>query len=517
MNKLILILIIILIVIFIINNFNRCDEIENFLIYKVDETELNPVYKTENLQGINISEYNNISNYNFGITSLGWKISILFKYIKNSDTFYFQDIIGNMMNNDLRSGWVLSINRDDRLVFNLWDRSETNLNTKLLNFVNFRNNMSESYIGKLQDNTIYQIDIKYSNNTYDFRLYYDMLFNSDYGFYTGNSTENMFLSTNTKLIIDKGFITIGGNYLNNTDNKFYGKIYSISVINYFCNDVKMPLIINKPRIAITAPPTTTTMRPTTTMAPTTTTMAPTTTTMRPTTTTTMRPTTTRLPTRIIPYTTKTSFYKIENPNGIILTNYRNISNDIFGLRNAAWKMSILFNFIRDRSNTQLIVSNMTNVSTTNRGWSLSILFDSNIINFNINRFQGTTEYYSLQFSNMRGLNNTELNGSLQENVLYQLDVSYINKSYRFRLIYNLTYNDDGNYYGNITNTILKEDINPLLTTSGSIEVGGNNANNTFKGKIFALTVIDNSIPETNATFLLPKSSQSIIQPIQITI
>ena len=160
MNKLILILIIILIVILIINNFNRCDEIENFLIRKVDETEPNPVYKTENLQGININEYNNISNYNFGITSLEWKISILFKYIKKSNTFNFQDIIGNMMNNDLENGWFLAINSDDRLVFNLWDRSERNLNTKLLNFVNFRNNMNESYNGKLQDNTIYQIDIK---------------------------------------------------------------------------------------------------------------------------------------------------------------------------------------------------------------------------------------------------------------------------------------------------------------------------------------------------------------------
>ena len=76
---------------------------------------------------------------------------------------------------------------------------------------------------------------------------------------------------------------------------------------------------------------------------------------------------------------------------------------------------------------------------------------------------------------------------------------------------------DGNYYGNITDTILEEKINPFLTTSGSIEVGGFDADTTFRGNIYALTVIDNSVPETNATFLLPQSSQSIIQPIQITI
>ena len=395
-----------------------------------------------------------------------------------------------------RKGWFLKIRRryDDNpsyLGFDIFSGPGIDEYVEL-KFKNMIDSNNKELNGELQENILYQLDISYSNREYEFRLIYDIKYNAE-GNYFGKLTDKISLKVDNNLITD-GYITVGSRiYSNNIIDTFTGKIYAISLINNSSLENEGTFMLPKQS----------TLNPITT----TTTMPP----------TTMPPTTTRLPTRIIPYTTKTSFYKIENPNGIILTNYKNISNDTFGLKKAAWKMSILFNFRPNRSNNQLIVSNMTNVRSTNRGWSLGIDFDNDRIIFVISRFEGRTEFYPLTFSNMRGLNNTELNGSLQENVLYQLDVSYINKSYRFRLIYDLIYNDDGNYYGNITDTILEEKINPFLTTSGSIEVGGFDADTTFRGNIYALTVIDNSVPETNATFLLPQSSQSIIQPIQITI
>jgi ABC-type proline/glycine betaine transport system substrate-binding protein len=116
-----------------------------------------------------------------------------------------------------------------------------------------------------------------------------------------------------------------------------------------------------------------------------------------------------------------------------------------------------------------------------------------------NRKEYTLEFYSKNFLKNKGYYDT-----LQENILYQLDISYSNKAYEFRLIYNIKYNNDGNYSGIITDKYIINE-NPLITTD-FIDVGGFFDNDTFKGKIYAISVINNSSPETEVTFLLPNST-----------
>jgi hypothetical protein len=225
----------------------------------------------------------------------------------------------------------------------------------------------------------------------------------------------------------------------------------------------------------------------------------------------MVPTTTTIPVLIaklpyIPYRTKQSVYMIQNSKGININDYINISNTtFFGSNLSAWKMSILFSYKKTRWQNQNIIGNTINLMTGGKGWYLEIDWSNHTILF----YTGTGQSLDLTFKNMKDSNNQELNGVLQENILYQLDISYSNKAYEFILIYDIKYNSEGNYSGKLTNKINYNNV-PLVIDKGYITLGAYNYGsgflNKFMGIIYAISVIDNSSPETEVTFMLPKKN-----------
>jgi hypothetical protein len=243
-------------------------------------------------EGIKNGKYKEVPNSNFfnsSSNSDNWNISIKFNLDRFNNTL--QSIIGNMQNN----GWGLWITPQRKLQWKIGSSSYD-----LDNF------------GELKDNTLYQIDVSYSNGNYTFSL-----INLD----TNKAVEKFnivefFNTVNPAPIViragpittNSGSITLGGD----TNNKFLGSISDIKSYERV-EPTTMPTTMQT-TMSTTMPPTTqstatgqftttmpTTMPPTamrfTTMPPTTmppTTMPPTT--MPP---TTMPPTTNQIPVNFI--------------------------------------------------------------------------------------------------------------------------------------------------------------------------------------------------------------------------
>jgi hypothetical protein len=214
--------------------------------------------------GIKTGVYKNIPNATFLLIPnlTNWTITIILK----SDNYKqsYQGIIGNMYNKDVTTGWGMWINPNGKLHFrienNTWDLND---------------------LGSLRNNDEYQLIIKFTRTGYSFRLTNLKYFTKDgnlhkkfeikitggSGNYVDTETDpdilfrrnvlsgrevkkanpganfnaNFDVDSNVdnqpyfipnfdqKIITDKGFITIGGWWENNNNEKFKGDINYLEI------------------------------------------------------------------------------------------------------------------------------------------------------------------------------------------------------------------------------------------------------------------------------------------------
>jgi hypothetical protein len=151
-------------------------------------------------------KYNKINNKDFIITNNlnYWKLTIEF----NSNDYFnsWQSLVGNMYNREVPGrGWGVWVSPSGVLH---WSGSSTT------------NNLNG--IGRLTNGHAYRLIITYSNNTYNFNLF-NLSFNK--------AAQESFNKTSS-MITDKGFVTFGGMWENNSNERFKGNINSVQVSNY---------------------------------------------------------------------------------------------------------------------------------------------------------------------------------------------------------------------------------------------------------------------------------------------
>jgi hypothetical protein len=205
------------------------------------DTQEKDKYKIKDPEGIKTGKYNNISNTTFGLSGdlTRWSLTI----ILNSDMYSgsSQSLVGNMYNKEVATGWGLWINPEGLLHFRINDKS---WNIKDL--------------GKFINKNPYKIGLSYSHRTgYTFNSTNLKFFSEDgkkkevelnaaddaiaavaannpFALFNaiadakvndGNKgITSSFIDNTTKLISDKGFITVGGWWENNNNEKFKGDI-----------------------------------------------------------------------------------------------------------------------------------------------------------------------------------------------------------------------------------------------------------------------------------------------------
>ncbi len=195
-------------------------------------------YKIKDPEGIKIGKFNNIPNTTFGSSGdlTRWSLTI----ILNSDIYgvSFQGIVGNMYNKEVTTGWGLWINSDRLLHFRLndktWDIKDLG---KFINKDPYKIVLSYSY---RTGYTFNSTNLKYFSedgkkkevennaandavaNNNPFAILNALV---DAKANDGNKgITSSFVDNTTKIITDKGFITIGGWWENNNNEKFKGDI-----------------------------------------------------------------------------------------------------------------------------------------------------------------------------------------------------------------------------------------------------------------------------------------------------
>ncbi len=429
-------------------------------------------------EGIKNGKYKQISNNDFfGSNTNSWYISINFNLDKFNNTT--QSILGNLDSN----GWGLWITPLRKLQWRV-GRNTTDLNN----------------LGELKDNTLYQIDIKYSNGNYTFKLKPLESNKSDENFQVIEPPP--LVVSGAPIITNSGFITVGGA----TNNKFLGSINEVKTIELeSIQTTTMSPIIQRTG-QTTGQAQTTTMSPisrtgqttgqTTTMSPIIqrTGQAQTTNLVQ---ITTSAPTTTSIPTIVPPP------YVIEDPEGIKNGKYSEISLKTFGFVNniKSWTLTILFTPIT-ANKYQGIIGNIYNVylPTYLDGWGFWISPEQ-LIHFRIQ------SWYS----------DLPILDKLKNNTQYKLIINYTgNPSNNNIGTYNISLT---NLSDNTVKSTKIEDKAKLIYDKGRICVGGNWSENPnaekFDGVISyvnfsrVLNVITNKVSITKAPFTITNTGPQI--------
>ena len=148
------------------------------------------------------------------------------------------------------------------------------------------------------------------------------------------------------------------------------------------------------------------------------------------------------------------YYVLQDPVGIKLGQYKNVSNNTFGLNNNdlnSWNITILVNSTNYLDSWQGIIGNMRNGEVEN-GWGLWI---------------NPTGY--IHFRILEWNENLESLGNLLNNTSYRIVINFYNNIYKITLT---------NLSTNVSNTIAITNKPKLVSNKGFITIGG------FNGELF---------------------------------
>jgi len=174
--------------------------------------------------------------------------------------------------------------------------------------------------------------------------------------------------------------------------------------------------------------------------------------------------------KIIPVDESKVFSKINVSDRILAGEYNRVDNDEFKLKDELpyWRMIIKVDAANYRNRWQSIVGNMKNNSGVGvRGWGLWV--------------SASGKLHWSESGNTYDLNAL---GALENNVPYQIDITYENGIYNFKLT---------NLFTNFTKEENVKKITPLITDRGFVTIGGkfelDQSNELFKGSIHNIQVI----------------------------
>jgi len=266
------------------------------------------------------------------------------------------------------------------------------------NILNWSESNNTQQIGTYQYNVLfhgytYKLVLTFENNKYLSQL----------TTLEGNMTRNLIFEKKSQLITDTGFVTIGGLWENKPEEKFKGEIISIQLI---------PTKVAAEKTVTQKPIQTPTQEPIQTTG-----------------------------------IQSKPFYIVENPQGIKSGNYKNISNNIFGLNSnlTNWTITIMINSSNYSDSWQGIVGNMYNNSLW-IGWGLWVNPNS-VLHWRI----------------VNSTWNLDNLGNLINNTPYKIVINFDNNNYKFTLT---------NLNTNTNNSQTIQNQSKLIADNGWITLGG---------------------------------------------
>ena len=170
------------------------------------QTKESQIYKNSDTSGIKEGKYKRVANDKIRLTN---DLSQWFILIRISSQNYYgswQGIIGNMYNDGISRGWGLYVNPSGVLHWVFAD-------------VGYPSSWDLNKLGALTNGYTYNIRINYRDKILKFTLE-----NLNLGSYKTESLDKMTMITN------RGFVTIGGHWLNNNNEKFKGDIQYVEIL-----------------------------------------------------------------------------------------------------------------------------------------------------------------------------------------------------------------------------------------------------------------------------------------------